>query len=76
MKVTDEYTDKMGILSPKTTKTEMSKSAKSPGPYIINVATQNNNNKKMFVQLLQRNLKKQKKKYFHRMNTSEILVNT
>lgn len=44
MKAADEYTNKMGILSPKTTKTKKSKSAKSPSPYSINVATQDNNN--------------------------------
>lgn len=45
MKATDEYANKMGTLSPKTTKTKMSKSAKSPSPYLINVASQDNNNK-------------------------------
>lgn len=49
----------------------MSKSATSPSPYLINLATQHNN-KKNFFQLLHRSLKKQKKKYSYRTNTFKI----
>lgn len=44
MKATHEYPNHLWTPSPKTTETKRSKSAISPSPYLINLATQGNNN--------------------------------